>query len=776
MKRILYIINIVLLLLGCSSKFFRSSSVSDEANIITIPGEKSWVDTGLNIKKEEYIFIQGWGQIKASRISLTEVFTGRDYDYKVSPKGTYNFESSNYDYELINRGYKEEIKFPLPAAHLGPYPCYALIGKIGINGKPFLVGDKYTGEIQANGRLYLGINDYCFEDNSGEFHAKINLSKSPFNDNPVADNRKYIPFPSDFYNNINNKNILPDDKYVLLIFVDGLIPDVAKWMAFNGYLPNIKEYFIDNGVEIEYAYTNYPSDTVPSTSSLLTGLFSDKTGVKSQALFQRGFYNPSKTKATDLTYKFAPEKISKYLYDRNAMTLFDFFGLEYMATVAPVNLLSPPEDWLHIACNYVNNPFNAGVEGRENIDYVNFQHAMTFVGNKFYKWMFIWFDNTDRVSHFTPLGQYGATRKVIYKVDQYLGKLFKELKDSNKFEDTYIILFSDHGHMGGNGFVNQKWDIANDYFFQKLGFNVHKVIDWWVYPDSDPDDYVYLDDSLGTGHLKVFLPYYSQDSKNWNEYNNFYNLTHYRLANGDTVNLIEEILSYDVGENNLFPEKISSKPANFILCKLSENYVIVYKSPDNIALIHQIKSINNKNVVKYFPIKNFSVSPSGETKFSYHFDGIDPLNYINDKNFVIDKDSYKNIEDFLAEYHTYEEWLYATYKTEYPAAPFLFAKHLFWDEHLQDLAPMYDPDFIVVPNKGWALDHYKWVSTTHGYPNYESMHITLFIRGPGLLKNTVIEKPHSIVDITPTILYMLDREYQENEFDGKAIKEIFVKE
>ena len=41
------------------------------------------------------------------------------------------------------------------------------------------------------------------------------------------------------------------------------------------------------------------------------------------------------------------------------------------------------------------------------------------------------------------------------------------------------------------------------------------------------------------------------------------------------------------------------------------------------------------------------------------------------------------------------------------------------------------------------------------------------------MKNAVIEKPHSIVDITPTVLYILDKEFEENQFDGKVIKEIF---
>ena len=857
MKRYLFSLVIFIFILSYLSGSNVSFIGDKKDNIVKISAKSSWVDTGIDLNQGDYISIQSWGKIKVSKISLSKIFTGRTYDYKVSPKGTYNFESSDYNCELINRRHNEDIKFPLPAGHLGPYPCYALIGKIGKDGDPFLVGDKYVAEIKKSGRLYLGINDYFFKDNSGEFQARITLSQTPFEDNPHIDKRNIFSYPSDFYENIPEKIVSHNEKNVLLIFVDGLIPEVLQEMALNGYLPNIKEHFFDDGVEIKNTFTIYSSDTIPSTASMLTGLFSDKTGIKSQALFRRGFNRPSKTKSLDLEDKFAPEKVSQFLKDNNALALFDFFESEYIATAAPINPKNPPDDWAHIAANYVENPFDAGVRVRENIDYINFQHLMTFIGDKNNRVMLVWFGNTDRVSHLTPLGQYGAARKAIYKVDEYIGKLIKELKSSGKFEDTYIILFSDHGHIGGNGFVNQKWDIANEFFFQKLGFNVRKVLDKWIYPDSDEDDFVFIDDSIGTAHSKVFLPYLSQDSKIWNKPNNFYHLTHYQLANQrGEVNLIEEILSYDVGRGELsspvskgevippLQSNISSKPVNFILHKISDDSAIVYKSPDNIAIIQQKKDENNRNVVKYVPIKNFNVSPSGDVNFEYDFHSKEPLNYIDDsvecsgaiyrtkyirrinptattdshntvenvardlsrdlsipsplagegrvrgshsepkskaerrrseesRKDTIDKNEYQDIQKFLSEYHTFEEWLNATYKTEYPAAPFLFAKHLFWDESLKKLAPTMDPDFIIVPNKGWSLDNIKWASTTHGYPNYESMHIALFITGPGIMKNAVIEKPHSIVDITPTVLYILDKEYNENQFDGMAIKEIF---
>ena len=57
-----------------------------------------------------------------------------------------------------------------------PYPGMAvggLVAKVG-NDKPFAIGSIGTPiSMPDNGRLYLGINDDGFGDNSGAFYVKI---------------------------------------------------------------------------------------------------------------------------------------------------------------------------------------------------------------------------------------------------------------------------------------------------------------------------------------------------------------------------------------------------------------------------------------------------------------------------------------------------------------------------------------------------------------------------------------------------------------------------
>jgi hypothetical protein len=53
-------------------------------------------------------------------------------------------------------------------------PTGALIAKVGEKGNPFYVGnDKAPFQISLNGRLFLGINDFKFDDNSGSFNITI---------------------------------------------------------------------------------------------------------------------------------------------------------------------------------------------------------------------------------------------------------------------------------------------------------------------------------------------------------------------------------------------------------------------------------------------------------------------------------------------------------------------------------------------------------------------------------------------------------------------------
>ena len=53
-------------------------------------------------------------------------------------------------------------------------PTGAIIAKVGTKGEPFYVGDNKTPfHLTRKGNLYLGVNDFDFSDNSGEFIVTV---------------------------------------------------------------------------------------------------------------------------------------------------------------------------------------------------------------------------------------------------------------------------------------------------------------------------------------------------------------------------------------------------------------------------------------------------------------------------------------------------------------------------------------------------------------------------------------------------------------------------
>lgn len=111
--------------------------------VINLPGDQQWVDTGINVTIGQEILFSVSG------------FIYIDEDTKVYQNGELKLN--------INRGK------PLPN-----HPTGAVISRVGQRGTPFYVGDdKAPFHMTKKNRLYVGINDFNFKDNSGSFKVTI---------------------------------------------------------------------------------------------------------------------------------------------------------------------------------------------------------------------------------------------------------------------------------------------------------------------------------------------------------------------------------------------------------------------------------------------------------------------------------------------------------------------------------------------------------------------------------------------------------------------------
>lgn len=105
---------------------------------IRVPATAAWVSTGLNVRKGDWVTFNTTGEVQLSE---------------------------NVNDRARSAGSSRVARLsPLPNVNAG-----ALIGRIGMNGQPFGIGDQATVPMPAAGVLYLSVNDDERADNAGEF-------------------------------------------------------------------------------------------------------------------------------------------------------------------------------------------------------------------------------------------------------------------------------------------------------------------------------------------------------------------------------------------------------------------------------------------------------------------------------------------------------------------------------------------------------------------------------------------------------------------------------
>jgi len=105
---------------------------------VRVPATAAWVSTGLSVRKGDSVAFNTTGEVQLSDNAS---------DRARSAGNT----------RLAGLA-------PLPNVNAG-----ALIGRIGMNGRPFGIGDQATVPMPDNGVLYLSVNDDERADNAGEF-------------------------------------------------------------------------------------------------------------------------------------------------------------------------------------------------------------------------------------------------------------------------------------------------------------------------------------------------------------------------------------------------------------------------------------------------------------------------------------------------------------------------------------------------------------------------------------------------------------------------------
>ena len=118
---------------------------------VRVPGTVVWTDSGIDVVTGNTLDIEAGGRIKHSENGPL-----------LTPDGDPNLP-----------GHESNLPGVEDANHAG------LIGKIGEDGVPFVVGSEFETTVELDGRLYLGINDKGVTNNDGEFLAVVTLISPP---------------------------------------------------------------------------------------------------------------------------------------------------------------------------------------------------------------------------------------------------------------------------------------------------------------------------------------------------------------------------------------------------------------------------------------------------------------------------------------------------------------------------------------------------------------------------------------------------------------------
>lgn len=558
---------------------------------------------------------------------------------------------------------------------------------------------------------------------------------------------------------LSSQGPVPDAK-VLVIFVDSLRPDIVEAMVQKGKLPNIQKLFFEQGRRFPNFFSIFPSLTVPAYTCLITGKTQDESGMKAQSLFER-FPTRKKNffkrwfRIQEKYPRFAnmltmPEVAPRILKQNQTKALYNWLKEEYHTTLVPVSLNVAPLAWPHVAANDVKKPYVITKEAYEKMDDINGKYGMRYMVPDTRGRLFIlWFTMLDEDQHRHEEGQFGQpTQKRMEGVDQWIGKIREGLIRESDGREPYVILFSDHGAYGGEGGVyNQPYYLARDFFFKILKMNIRGPDYTMHHPGTDLDQYGYID-NMGRGQASIFLPVGDSLSGHWERPNTLYELRHYGLGpNRKPVDLSRELFGINLESRNQFPGKIDPHPVNYVFVKISEKLVYVTSQNGAEALI-EMERVNGKIRCRYLPVQNLIQDQDGRLSYQETFEK-DPFGYLQDPKFHA-----QDRLQFIREYHDDQEWLAATFETDYPDAISALA-HLFsWKPELAHLAKSRDPDLCLSATPGWNFRIEKLNGADHGSILKDSLRSTFMLSGPNIRKG-VDATPLRIWNVTPTLLQLI---------------------
>lgn len=752
---------------------YSSPQVAPRAQVVRVPANQLWSNTGIEVRQGEVITLMASGEIEF----YERKYLDENIPTQCGPAGTYHYAEKVIDEH-----------FPLPSASRGPAPPYSLMARIG-NSEPFYVGPRKSFYASASGPLVFGINDFNCADNKGHFVVNIKRGGylEPFKQEQVvtaaAPAGRAIP-----------------DSQVMVFYIDGLRPDVVREMVAMGHLPNINELFVSGGTWMSRNCTAFPSDTITSNGTMWTGCFSDRHGLKGQVRFSRrklisesyleplgpsrsarllepqgldGAIHKAQTASIGAVQGKEAGESFKGRTTTGVQPLFGHLrsqGTDWATGILPMMTEVPPLLWTRSIVREM--PLMSSHESYKYVDDANTHYTLRNLMHRDRPVTVVWLPETDSISHKRSRGQFGVTRRTIAEADVHIGSIVKELKKQGKFNSTYFILVSDHGHHGGQQEHLMHFDIANELFHQPrklapngawvgggLGMSVRQHRFWNRHPEDSTQAFVFIDGDCD-GAARLYLPRDHFHSGKWMGEFKPASMLAYPVRNGQPpVNLINAILTHRT--NNEHGQLV--QPIDLVLMRLDDSSILISTADRGQAVVHRKREPNGTWMYRYHVVTDVRPTAGGSVQFRQVAAPVsDPLGLTQ----VLPP-------QVLNHYQTERNWLRYTAETTYPDAVVTFSRHMLWQENLEYREPEYAPDLVVTARRGWYFGQEGSTGTMHGYPFADATRASYFVSGPNIRKGARLEEPSRLTDLTPTILDMIGMETDPHDFDGIPLRQIY---
>ena len=237
---------------------------------------------------------------------------------------------------------------------------------------------------------------------------------------------------------------------VLVVLADGAHAATFEQLLASGELPEIQRHLIDRGC-YRRGTTTFASTTGPAHIPIMTGCFAGTGGVPGYRWFERGAYKPSLPTGPWCYRSYnGPEA---FLFNRDmdparptiheltaSVNVFGMAGRGAKRTPGS-RVKSPLWTWAHYAHDYATADRFA-----ERLMLESLAEPDEF--------RFVAFPGIDWSGHYT--GSADAVHAAFSRVDAAIGRAAAELRRRGAYEDTMIVVCSDHGHLD----VHTHFDVA----------------------------------------------------------------------------------------------------------------------------------------------------------------------------------------------------------------------------------------------------------------------------------------------------------------------------